>query len=150
MGKWDLVDKHYKTRGEMLQDLVAAELHEQCVTFPPRGEDVAWADPAFERRFRSTLPHLPGPDSPMIAFLCQVLDLEIDHDVEEIDRLVHSPALERVCNGAAARETFHYLWRTLLHHLEARAAELDPPLKRAEKHRVVDALRRRAMLVQVV
>ena len=150
MGKWDIVDKHLKTRAEMLADLVGAELHDQCVNFPPRPHEVAWADPAFERRFRSQLVTLPSPDSPMIAFLCQVLDLEIDHEVDEIDRLVHSPALDRVCNGAAARETFHYLWRTLVHHLEARAAEMDEPFKRKDKHRAVDSLRRRAMLVQVV
>lgn len=144
-----IIDHHIHRATEVLADLVGAELHEQCARFPPRVDQVSWLDGTFERRFKTQLPTLPAPDSPMMALLCQFLDHEIDHEIEEIDRAVQSGAIQRVCPTPLHVETFHFLWRTLLNHLDERAAGMDTPFKRADKHRVVESLRKRSMLVQL-
>ena len=34
MGKYDIIDKHYREGREVLADLIGAELHERCERFP--------------------------------------------------------------------------------------------------------------------
>ena len=149
MGKYDIIDKHYLESREVLADLIGAELHEQCVAFPPDVGDEMWGNAAFERRFRSALPGLPAPDGPMIQLLCRVLDLEIDHEIEDIDRLVKDGVIQTLCGTRPRVETFHFLWQILLHHLEARSMDMQVGFKRQDKHRVVDSLRKRGALVQL-
>ncbi|MBI5495288.1 MAG: hypothetical protein HY904_09675 [Deltaproteobacteria bacterium] len=143
MGKYDLIDKHYHDSREVLADLVGAELHERCVRFPPPVEDDLWADAAFARRFRLALPRLPAPDDAMVALLCTFLDLEVEHEIELLDQQVRSGAIQAACPSADHVETFHFLWRVLLHHLEDRAAAMHVGFKRADKKRVVASLRER-------
>lgn len=150
MGKYDIIDKHYKESREVVADLIGAELHERCVRFPPADDDIDWVDPAFEKRFKHQLKDLPAPDSAMIAMLARFLDFEIDHEIEEIDRIVKGDGLKVCCPTKLHVETFHFLWRQLLHHLEERASEMEGGFKRADKHRVVSSLRKRALLVQEI
>jgi len=148
MGKYDIIDKHYRESREVLADLIGAELHERCVRFPPDARDMEWEDPVFEKRYRHQLRDLPAPDGVMIAMLARFLDLEIDHEIEEIDRVIKHDGLKLCCPTALHEATFHFLWRDLLHHMEGRASEMASEFKRKDKHRVVDSLRKRALLVQ--
>lgn len=149
MGKYDLLDQRYRERREVLADLVAVELHEQCVSFPTSMKDLEWDNAAFERRFRSALPQLPPPDASMMALLCNLLDMEVDHEIEEIDRLIRSGADRACCPTPAHVETLHFLWRVLLLHLEDRCAQMQDGFKRADKKRVVATLRKRSAVVQL-
>jgi hypothetical protein len=147
MGKHDIIDKHYRDARDVLAQLVGAELHEACVRFPPAVEDGAWDNARFERRFRKALPELPPPDAGMMLLLCDFLDLEVDHEVVEIDRKVASGTVQASCPSRAHVETFHFLWQWLLHLLEERAAGMNAPFRRDDKHRAIDSFRRRVVLV---
>lgn len=149
MGKYDFMDKHYLERRVALADLLGAELYERCERFPPREDEVEFADPVFEKRFKGVMATLPPPDAPMLAFLCNLLDLEIDHEIEEIDRLVRSGADRACCPSAQHVETLHFLWRDLLHHMEERSMQMQDGFKRKDKHRIVASFRQRATLVQL-
>lgn len=144
----DGIDKHYRESREVLADLIGAELHERCVRFPPDPADIEWEDAAFEKKFRHQLLDLPAPDGVMVAMLARFLDLEIDHEIEEIDGVIKRDGLKVCCPTPRHEATFHFLWRDLLHHLESRSLEMNAEFKRKDKHRCVESLRKRALLVQ--
>jgi hypothetical protein len=150
MGQNDVIDRHLHDAQDVLADLVGAELFEQCEHFPPAGSDLEWLNASAERRFKHTLSSLPGPDAAMVALLCNILDLEIDHDVDEVDRLWKGEAWRACCPTPQHKETLQLLWQMLLHHLEERAAQMREPFKRKDKHRAVQSLRARATRVQLV
>ncbi|MEW5853980.1 MAG: hypothetical protein AB2A00_34720 [Myxococcota bacterium] len=151
MGKLEnwIIDNQMHSSAEVLADLIGAEMHERCNEFPPHPDTLEWHNATFERRFKNALLGLPPPDSAMVAMLCKVLDMEIDHEVEELDRFIKDGGLTSVCPTAAHHETFHFLWQSLLHHLEERSSSLEVPFKRKDKHRVVESLRKRALMVHL-
>lgn len=148
MGKYDIIDKHYHEARDVISDLIGAELHEKCERFPPAVLDFEWDNEAFERRFKGQLKDLPKPDSIMVAMLARVLDLEFDHEIEEVDMIMKHGGLKLCCPTPAHEQTFMFLWQDLLHHVENRACELKGGLRRKDKHAIVDSLRKRAMIIQ--
>ena len=131
---------------EAVKDLVAKELVEMWAAFPPAESEVAWEDPALEKKLRGRLHELPRLDARMVELVARLVALDLAHEIEAVDHLFRNNAHREAAPTPVHVEALHLVWRATLELLEARKEDARGLLKRADLGDVLERARARWLL----
>ncbi len=128
---------------EAVKDLVARELVEMLEAFPPDEADVAWEDPALEKRLRGRLAGLPRLDAPFVELLARIVTLDLQHEIEAIDHTMRNDLHREAAPTPAHVDALHMLWRAVVEQLYQRKDEARGVLKGKDLVDIVEKMRAR-------
>ncbi len=133
---------------DAIVDLIASELVDVLEAFPPRESDVDWSDERRAARYRGRLAELPRPDVLFVEVLVRLVQLDLQHESEQIDWFMRNGHHKQACPSPAHDDALLLLWPVVVEHLYQRKEECGGILKRAHLlaicDKVVERFRRRA------
>lgn len=128
---------------EVLLDLIAQELVDMCLQFPPRADEIIWFDNALREKWASRFDELPAISPAMAGILGALWRWDLRHEIEAIDHFVRNGAWRRGCGTEFHWGTVQIVWRAGLEFLYQRKDDCGGLLKRTDLERIVERFEER-------
>ncbi|MCP4500170.1 MAG: hypothetical protein GY822_09445 [Deltaproteobacteria bacterium] len=129
---------------DVLKEILAKELVEALLAFPPSEEEFEWSDERMRKKYQGRIAELPEVSIAFIELLCKLLRWDLGHETDAIDHLFRNELHFKTCPNANEQDALHLLWRGTLEHLYSRKEELaDAHLKTKDLLDIIDVVEER-------
>ncbi len=140
---WKRYEPILEARPQPVQTVLVQEmgkaLCDLCEAFPPARDEVAFADDKSAARFGPRLSDMPRCDLGFVETVCDILRLELEHDVLGLADYLNHDRYRTGCPTEDHVEALFFLWPILLELLFSWKESVKTGLKQRDLIAVVDA-----------